>query len=330
MSQHLTVNLNDLREENGLLKVPVSAALSGSLQSGDLLCVHDEADEYNVIKGTVCSAGSELTLKKSGEPYYVDGHMHLEYGQLSVEYAMRFIEEGIRKGLDEIDILDHTHRFKEFRECYDHLRIYPQQDEWLNQKTKFCSTLDEYDELIAQIRKLNLPIRVRFGLEVCYTEETEELLREILKNRKYDFLTGAVHSLNHILYDMSFSRELLWDRFSADEIYRDYYRAVMSCVRSGLFDRLAHPDTIKLFEIYPQYDLSETYQQLSKALNEQGMMAENNTGCHYRYNHPDVGLSDELLKIFKENGVSIMTASDAHKPEHVGSYIKETAERSRT
>ncbi|MBQ6655025.1 MAG: histidinol phosphate phosphatase [Erysipelotrichaceae bacterium] len=256
--------------------------------------------------------------------------MHLEYGELSAEYVLQFVGEAVLKGLDEIDILDHTHRFREFRECYDHLRIHQKQDEWLNGKTKFCSTLDEYDELITQIRDMDLPVRVRFGLEVCYTEDTELMLRDVLKDRHYDFLTGAVHSVNHILYDMPFSGELLWERFSADDIYRDYYKAVMACVSSGLFDRLAHPDTIKLFEIYPDYDLTETYRQLARLLKENNMMAENNTGCHYRYHHPDVGLSGQLLAVFKEEGVRIMTASDAHKPEHVGSYIREAAERSRT
>ena len=259
--------------------------------------------------------------------YYVDGHMHLEYGPLSREYAMQFIEQGIRCGLDEVDILDHTHRFREFRQCYEHLRVHPQQDSWLNGPRKFCSSLEEFDALISEIRAMDLPIRVRFGLEVCYTPDTEDLLREILKGRNYDFLTGAVHSVNHILYDMPFSRQLLWDRYSADEIYRCYYDYVLACVRSSLFDRLAHPDTIKLFEIYPGYDLTETYEELARTLNHYGVTAENNTGCHYRYGHPDVGLSDQLLEIFKKNEVRIITASDAHKPEHVGSYIREATER---
>ena len=44
----------------------------------------------------------------------IDGHMHLEYGPLSVDYVLEFVQEAVKKGLDEIQILDHTHRFKEF------------------------------------------------------------------------------------------------------------------------------------------------------------------------------------------------------------------------
>ena len=253
----------------------------------------------------------------------IDGHMHLEYGELSTDYVLAFVREAAKKGLDEINILDHTHRFKEFRECYDHLRIYPQQDSWLNGSSKFCSTLDEYYALIDAVRKMELPVKVRFGLEVCYTEDTEDQLREILKDHRLDFLTGAVHSFHHILYDMKFSRELLWDRYSADEIYRWYYEAVFACIRSGLFDRLAHPDTIKLFNIYPAYDLTATYEKMAALLKQHGMVAEDNTGCHYRYGHADIGLSDELLEVLIRNEVPLITASDAHHPEDVGSFIKE-------
>lgn len=54
---------------------------------------------------------------------------------------------------------------------------------------------------------------MRFGLEVCYTPETESLLSSILEHYQFDFLIGSVHSVNGYLYDMdAFSKELLWDK----------------------------------------------------------------------------------------------------------------------
>jgi len=102
---------------------------------------------------------------------------------------------------------------------------------------------------------------------------------------------------------------------------------VIRCVDSGLFDRLAHPDTIKMFDIYPDHDLTDTYMRLCEALRRNDVTAENNTGCHYRYGHKDIGLSDELLRMFRKEGVRIVTASDAHKPADVGSFIKEATLR---
>ena len=253
--------------------------------------------------------------------YLTDGHMHLEYGLLNEDYVMRFVQEAAAKGLDEIDILDHSHRFKEFEGCYEHLKIYEKQKDWLAKPTKFCNTLKDYYGLIETMRKKDLPVRVRFGLEVCYTSDTKDLLKEILSDVHLDFLTGAVHSVDHILYDMSFSKELLWDVWPSEKVYRRYYEEVLSLIDSGLFDRLAHPDQIKMLQIDPGYDLSQAYEKIAAALKKQGMYAENNTGVHYRYGHPDIGDSDGLLDTFKKYGVKLICASDAHRPEDVGTDI---------
>ena len=175
---------------------------------------------------------------------------------------------------------------------------------------------------------MDLPIEVRFGLEVCYTPEAEPFLRDILSQYPYDFLVGSVHSVDGILYDMPFSRELLWDRYPADGIYRRYYELIEQLMRSGLFTQVAHPDTIKLFDIYPSYDLVPTYEKLAKLAVEQDLYMEDNTGCHYRYHTADIGLSDAFLRVLIDQQAKIMTASDAHVPEHVGNFIPEACERS--
>lgn len=126
---------------------------------------------------------------------------------------------------------------------------------------------------------------------------------------------------------MSFSKELLWDKYDVNHIYKRYYELVFQLVESDLFTQLAHPDTIKLFNIYPTYDLLPTYEKLAQLLNQHHMKAENNVGCYYRYNHQDLGLSDELLKVFKKAHVQLITTSDAHQPSDVGSYIKEAVQR---
>ncbi len=278
----------------------------------------EEIERYGVLA---------IEVKVTDEPYLVDGHVHLEHGPLTEEYVMSFIAEAQKKGLDEIDILDHSHRFQEFRSCYDHLRRYPQQEEWLSRPSKFADTLEDYDSLIRKVKQRDLPFRVRFGLEVCYTEDTEEILRDILKDRKYDFLTGSVHSVGDILYDMSFSEELLKQEYSKDEVYRLYYERLISCVRSSLFTRIGHPDQIKVTVSDPAFDLSQYYEKLAEALIENGVIAENNSGCHWRYGLNDIGNSDELLQVFREHHVKMIAASDAHDPKDAGSFIAEATKR---
>lgn len=258
----------------------------------------------------------------------IDGHMHLENGPLTKEYVLQFVEEAQKKGLDAIQILDHTHRFIEFEPIYEELKQYDVQKTWLeNKKMKFKDHLSDYITLMEEIKTMNLPVKVTYGLEVCYVPQHEKYIKNILNQYHFDFVVGAIHSIDGILYDMSFSKELLWDKYDVNHIYKRYYELVFQLVESDLFTQLAHPDTIKLFQIYPTYDLTSTYQKLAKLLNEHHMKAENNVGCYYRYNHPDLGLSDELLNIFKENHVDLIFTSDAHQPKDVGRHIHEAMQR---
>ena len=259
----------------------------------------------------------------------VDGHMHLEYGDLSVEYVMKFVNAAKEKGIDKIQILDHTHRFREFEPIYEKVKnANHYQEQWLaNRKLKFHSTLDEYMELISKVREMDLPVEVTFGLEVCYVPEYEDTIREILKGYEFDFLVGAIHSIDGILYDMKWSEEVLWKVYPVDYIYQRYYELLFQCVESGIFTQLAHPDTIKMFNYYPMYDLTNTYFQLAQLCNIHNVTVECNTGCYYRYNHKDMGLSDELLKILVSNNTRIITCSDAHRPDDVGSYVREVDEK---
>ena len=258
----------------------------------------------------------------------IDGHMHLEYGELSREYVLQFVEAAQKKGLTKIQILDHTHRFIEFEPIYAELKEEPLQKKWLENKAmKFKDSLDDYDNLIKEMTVMELPIEVSFGLEVCYVPKHEDYIRSVLEKHHYDFVVGAIHSIDGKLYDMNFSKDILWDKYDVNDIYKRYYDLIFSLVKSDLFSQLAHPDTIKMFNYYPTYDLLPTYHQLADLLVEHHVIAENNTGCYYRYNHHDMGLSDELLKIFKDHGVAMITASDAHHPEHVGSNIADIYEK---
>ena len=260
----------------------------------------------------------------------IDGHTHLEYGELCIDYVEEFIKQAKEKGLTTLHILDHTHRFIEFEPIYATLRNYTVQDIWLsNKKMKFKDSLVDYVALIQQVKQKEYGIEVLFGLEVCYSVEKKQLIKQILKPFTFDFLVGAVHSIDGILYDMPFSKQLLWDAYDPNYIYKRYYECVMDVIDSHLFTQLAHPDTIKLFEIYPTYDLQSTYEVLAIKLKENHMAAENNTGCYYRYHHPDMGLNNELLSILEHHKVDIITCSDAHKPEDVGTCIEQLTKKKR-
>ena len=175
------------------------------------------------------------------------------------------------------------------------------------------------NKMIEALKKETFDIDVRFGLEVCYTPETESLLSSILKNYHFDFLIGSVHSVDGYLYDMdAFSKELLWNKNDPSNIYKSYYDAIEKLIQSNLFDQVGHPDVIKLYSIDPGYDLHPTYHHIARLANEYKIKMEDNTKAHYSYHHPDIGLNADFRNILKENNVQIVTASDAHYPNDVG------------
>lgn len=252
----------------------------------------------------------------------IDGHMHLENGPLSVAYAMKFVDAGVKSGMKTIHILDHTHRFIEFAPLYTRLKeASGYQKEWFEKKK--LEPLQSYFDLIEAMKKMDLPIEVKFGLEVCYTPEDKDFLRELLKQYPYDFLIGSIHSIDGLLYDMNaFSREILWDKFDTNRIYKRYYEIMEDMICSDLFTQIGHPDQLKLFHYEPTYDLRETYERIAIVAKEHDIYMESNTGIMYRYHHEDLGTNEIFMSILKQHGVKIMSASDAHQPQHVGMCIE--------
>ena len=256
----------------------------------------------------------------------IDGHVHLEKGPLSKEYVLEFVQEAKKKGIDYLQILDHTHRFIEFEPLYEGYK--KDKKQWAGfSHNNFRESISEYHKLINELRNYDFGIDVKFGLEVCYEPEYENIIKELLSDFKYDFLIGSVHAINSIAYDSSWSLDSLWNKYDVDYIYKKYYENVIKLVESDIFTQVGHPDTIKMFNIYPTYDLIPTYELLAKTCKEHKIKVENNVGCFYRYHHLDMGLSDELLSIFKKHQCDMITVSDAHYPKDVGTNIIDVWEK---
>lgn len=247
----------------------------------------------------------------------IDAHVHLDNGPLTIEYLLEFINVAKENNISEIHIVNHTHRFKEFAPLYEDCKCNQDQIKWLTNRD-LKDSIKDYLNLIEKARSMDLSIKVLFGLEVCYFKDREELLKELLSKYDFDFLIGSVHFIDNIAYDCKWSIKELWDKYDVDYIYKTYYDSVKSLIKSKLFTQVGHVDTIKMFNKYPTYDLKDTYKEIAKLLNDNNVIAENNTKVHYGYGHREIGLNDEFLDILKENNCRIISSSDAHEPESVG------------
>lgn len=252
----------------------------------------------------------------------IDAHIHLETFDYTLEFLQKYIDQAQLMGIEEIHILEHTHHFKEWLPLYsDAIQAAPETKAWLL-KHKMIP-IQQYYDFIELARKQVYPIQVKFGLEVCYFPQKEAFIKEMLHDFNYDFAIGSIHYVHNHPYDLKgISEKLLWDVYPVNTIYEQYFDLVIQSVTSDLFTQIGHPDTIKMFQQYqPSLDFIPIYHRLAEALKKHHVIAENNVGCYYRYGHPDMGLSDDLLHILQEHGVTLTTSSDAHVAAHVGKHI---------
>ncbi len=255
----------------------------------------------------------------------IDAHIHLfqsNSGKYSMELIDSFVSQAQKKGLSEIYLLEHTHQFHEFKQMYKPIENYNEyQRNWLS--GKMTASIESYAAFIEQIRGCCFPILVKFGLEACYIPETGTLLESIIKQYRWDFVVGSVHFIDNWGFD---HKAEFWRGINVDGAYHRYYEIMLEMIHTGMFSGAAHPDSIKCFGHYPTFSLDDTYINLAAALNKAGMYAEHSGGLALNYGHGEKGMNTCMLKVFKEYGVKILTASDAHRPEHTGENIVDLSE----
>lgn len=250
-----------------------------------------------------------------------DGHIHIERGDYTLEWIDKFVSKAVEMQLDEIRLLEHCYRFEEFVPMYDSVCSYSEYvDAWFHRCAGVLKLAD-YLELIERVRKETYPVKIKFGLEICYFKEFEYLIAEQTKDKGFDFLLGSIHFVDDFAFDHKAEH---WIGMDVDKIYRRYFEDSVSLAKSRIFDGIGHPDAIKLFGHRPSYPLTEYYESLAKALKESDMYADQNSGVFRRCSDTaSLGMDKELLGILKKHNVKIITSSDAHCPEDVGYKIKE-------
>jgi histidinol-phosphatase (PHP family) len=254
-----------------------------------------------------------------------DVHVHFLHGNgggYHIDFFEGFIKAAQNTGLDEIYLLEHTDQFIEFEKVYEPIKTYNDyQRNWICKRMN--SSIKEYINFIETVQDTHYPVKVKFGLEVCYIPETADILASILEEYEFDFLTGSVHWIDGWGFDHVGQKEL-WKSVNVNEVYKRYYNIMFQLCESGLFTGLAHPDSIKCFGYIPDIDLTDYYNELSVLLCKHDMYAENSGGLRLNYGSDlELGLNSKLLSVFQKNNVKIATASDAHKQSDVGVNILE-------
>ncbi len=248
--------------------------------------------------------------------YLQDLHIHIERGPYTVEWIEQFVNTAVRRNINEITLLEHSVRFKDFHCTFKEAREYNlYQKKWFEEKRKTAHTLDEFKALAYEIKSRDYPVKINFGIEVCWFEQHREKIAELVSDGFFDYVLGSVHWIDNWTFNQ---RKYQWLGRDVNKIYARYFEMENTLMESGIFDIIAHPDLVRCHSIYPDYDLTDTYREFCKIAKENGVAVEMNTARGQKN-----GINEDFFKIAKEEGVTFSTGSDAHSPQDVGKGIRE-------
>ena len=243
----------------------------------------------------------------SGEKMSADYHMHTPLCHhaegLPVEYARAALERGIT----EIGFSDHNPMPEQF-------------DEW----RMAIGDLPRYIEMVREAREQFPELAVRLGLECDFLPGQESWIEQLAGMAEWDYLIGSVH---YIAPGWDVDNPKWIGRFTerpVEEIWGLYWKAYEQCIRSGLFDFVAHPDLVKKFGFKPAGDLRKYYEPSIATAAEKNVAIEINT-AGLRKPVGEMYPSLEFLQMAHTAGIPLLINSDAHAPAEVGANFPEAA-----
>ena len=215
----------------------------------------------------------------------------------------RYVAAADRRGITELGISEHIHRFRQALDVWDH-------PFWVESAT---DDLDQYADFLAASS-------LRCGIEMDWVPGAEERIAELVDSRPFDYVIGSVHfigegAVDHDGFDV-------WETAGMDSerIWRCYFRHLADAARSGLFDTLAHPDLVKVWgrdRPQPEGDLRRFYEPAVEAIAESGVAVEVST-AGLRKPVGELYPARELGELCAEAEIPFTLSSDAHVPDDIG------------
>ena len=222
-----------------------------------------------------------------------DYHLHTPLCHHATGWPLEYAARAVELGLGEIGFADHNPMPEPF-------------DDW----RMSLADLPRYLDAVEQARAAFPQLTIRLGLECDFIAGREAWIEELAGMADWDFLIGSVHYLPEG-WEVDHPKYIGRHAGHAEEIWASYWRAYEQCIRSGLFDFVAHPDLPKKFGHRPAGDLRRFYEPSVRALAECGVAFEINTAglrkdCRELYPAPG------FVALACEAKVPLLINSDAH------------------
>ena len=235
----------------------------------------------------------------------VDLHNHTTLCNHATGTVEEYVQRAIELGIDEYGFSDHAP---------------------MNYDPKYRMDVSQrslYEKWVLDAKeKYKNEIKVLLGYEVDYLDGY--LLDEII-NAKVDYLIGSVHFLKNKNDMWGFDNPEfigVYESKDIDTIWIEYFDAIKSMAKTGLFDIVGHLDLIKVFKFLPKKDVRIIAKDALLEIKKSNMILEiNPAGLRKPIN--ETYPSKQLLELAYELGIDITFGSDAHSVEQVGFMYEE-------
>jgi histidinol-phosphatase (PHP family) len=240
-----------------------------------------------------------------------DYHPHLRPDDLratAADYftpanAVRYREAAEERGIAELGVSEHIHRFSQALDIWDH-------PFWREQAV---------DDIYGYCEFVRAETDLRLGLEVDFVPGREDRTANLIERLELDYVVGSVHFLgDHEVDDDEYD---IWTSGrSAREIWRRYFETLGEAAGSGLFDILAHPDLVKMWggeRPRPDGDPRAFYELAMEGIAASGIAVEVST-AGLRKPVAEIYPARALLEMCVDAGAPVALSSDAHVPGDVG------------
>ena len=230
----------------------------------------------------------------------IDLHNHTILCNHATGSVEEYVQRAIELGIDEYGFSDHAPM------NYD-----PKYRMDISQK-------QQYEKWVLDAKeKYKDKIKILLGYEVDYLDGY--ILDEIIKS-KVDYLIGSVHFLRNKSDMWGFDNPEFIGVYKSkdiDSIWIEYFDAIKSMAKTGLFDIVGHFDLIKVFKFLPKKDIKLIAKDALLEIKKSNMVLEiNPAGLRKPIN--ETYPSKQLLELAFEMQIDITFGSDAHSTDQVG------------
>ncbi|MBA2506677.1 MAG: histidinol-phosphatase HisJ family protein [Thermoleophilaceae bacterium] len=240
-----------------------------------------------------------------------DYHVHLRPDEEGTEAERFFTRENAERyraaarerGIEELGVSEHLHRFRQSLEVWEH-------PFW---RENACDDLDAYCEWVRTETDL------RLGIEADFVPGREAEMAALLDAREWDYVLGSVHFLRDAAIDMRGDWDV-WRSSDPDAVWERYFQTLGEAARSGMFDVLSHPDLVKVWggaAPRPRREPRVYYEMAMEGIAESDVAIEVST-AGLRKPTGEIYPAPDLLDMCVEAGRPVALSSDAHVPEHIG------------